>query len=511
MRQEEPGPESGPARRSATARVMPALAALALLASIPASAAGQVATVPVPVAGPLGTNLGVSVLDELDERFAMGDAAGASRVARKIVEAAVAAGLAEAASGVLSGHVALVWVAADRTGRTVLRRIHLPFQPRRPHSLDLPGVGSEVSGRPFHELFVAADPRAVLASTYTSSREADALASGVEEFVDESIGPFFGLLAGVAGELRSIAPAAAAPGEREERRREMRLQVTAARVVLPFTRATVKVSSIALVPLASNRVAASASDLAATLAFRQAAESPCARDYASRLARVVARVSAQEPCAVAPPGSAACLNAFHNAFSEAWSASVSMCRPRETDVETSDPVSAIDLQGMRAVDGKFRDFVVAGRPERVESQVTFSNRPPAHFGFGVGTALVLAGKVDRPRVKLERGVLVADALGRQLTMALVTWSPRGYDEQAYGMSASERFRPFAGVILTPDFGLGGGLSIALGHRVGVNLGAGVLFTRAARAGDVPGAPPANAARPFSLGFARVIFAGVHLG
>lgn len=188
-----------------------------------------------------------------------------------------------------------------------------------------------------------------------------------------------------------------------------------------------------------------------------------------------------------------------------------MCRPRETDGQSAGAVSSTDLQAMRAVDGKFRDFVATGRPERVESQVTFKNRPRKHLAFGAGTGLVLAGKLNRPRVKLERGRLVEDPLGRQLTMALVTWSPRGYDEQAYSMSAAERFRPFGGVILTPDFGLGGGLTIALGRRVGVNLGAGVLFTRAASSGDVPGAPPANAARPFSLGFARVIFAGVHFG
>ena len=80
------------------------------------------------------------------------------------------------------------------------------------------------------------------------------------------------------------------------------------------------------------------------------------------------------------------------------------------------------------------------------------------------------------RVKVGNdGKLVADPLARQMTLVVVNFAPKGYDPEHRPMSVAERVRRFAGVVATPDFGIGGGVSVGIWRGVGVNLGAAVLF------------------------------------
>ncbi|MFB3854432.1 MAG: hypothetical protein ACE148_11485 [Vicinamibacterales bacterium] len=480
----------------------------------------QVPTAAEPVGGPVRTGLGVETLDELDARFRAGDLASAARVAGEIVRAAAGAGLEPDACDLTRNHVALVWAAESPDGSPVLRRLHLPYSDRRPYAMDLPGISHPESQGKLYEIFVAPDARATLASTYHSTRDGDPLVAQVPEMAEAVLGPFFALAAGLAGELQA-AGARGRQGALPERipaeRAGIFLHVTAARVVLPFDRETVKVTSVASIPVSAESFARSAAELARSLRFQQVHDSKCGRAHTERLADVAAEVAATPACTSAAAGAGACLAAFDKAFAETRTVSAAECaalhagdagrNAAAAGVSSATQAPAEDLKAIDHVESRFRELAARSGPVRVQASVTFRNRPLAHFSFGLGGGVIVAGRLNRPRVREDRGLLVSDPLGREFSMAFVNWSPSGYDPHAERVSRSERFRPFAGAILTPDFGVGAGLSVVAVRGLGVNLGGGLLVTRAPAAGDRIGFPPADAKRPFALGVARVLYIG----
>jgi hypothetical protein len=95
-----------------------------------------------------------------------------------------------------------------------------------------------------------------------------------------------------------------------------------------------------------------------------------------------------------------------------------------------------------------------------------------------------------------------------MALFVVNFAPKGFDPEAKPMMLSERIRPFAGVVATPDFGLGGGLSIGIWKGVGVNLGGAVLFVPSLRGDDEIGSVPSRPTEPFGVARATVWFFGV---
>lgn len=452
--------------------------------------AAYVETTTLKVDGPVDTKLDLDRLKALDEKFKAGKMTEARAIATAIIDAAKAAGTIEEAYDYTKNYLALVWVAADAAGKLTVRRLVVPQPVPRPYALDLPGVTSNPD---FYELFVAGDRRATLVTVYRSTQEENPLVRQIPTIAAQILGPLFGLAAGVAGEILSEGTLR----EMQQRALKPTLHVTASRVVLPFRRATVQARSVAYVPKTLDRLRTDVDLLAATARLKDAAGYPCAQAHADRLKDTVMTVADQGACRTdsAPPVN--CMREFDTAFNAAFAASQKLCTTPSDD----------ETRTMKAVDGKFRDFVLNGA-DQVTSDITFRNQPLTHFSLAAVTGLALKGSMNKPRVKLDdQGVVVADPLGRVLTMIAFNWSPRGYDTELFEPSTDERYRVFAGAIITPDFGVGGGLSVLLVRGLAVNVGGGVVFGRAVESEEEIGKPPANAKDPFVLGRAPVLFVG----
>ncbi|MGE5360079.1 MAG: hypothetical protein ACM3NQ_13760, partial [Bacteroidales bacterium] len=97
-------------------------------------------------------------------------------------------------------------------------------------------------------------------------------------------------------------------------------------------------------------------------------------------------------------------------------------------------------------------------------------------------------------------VYAADPMPRLLTAVVVNLHPWPYQASAQRQSWRERLRTFAGVTITPDFGLAAGIGCSVVRGLSVNAGAAVMWTNAVRADQVgePIPDSANKNRPFAL-------------
>jgi hypothetical protein len=161
------------------------------------------------------------------------------------------------------------------------------------------------------------------------------------------------------------------------------------------------------------------------------------------------------------------------------------------------------------VDTEMRKLIASQQPERVTGEATLANTPLTRWSFGALTSFALTASSSKPRVKVGNdGKLVADPLGRQMALLVVNFAPKGFDPEAKPMMLSERIRPFAGVVATPDFGLGGGVSIGIWKGVGVNLGGAALFVPSLRGDDEIGSVPSQPTAAFGVARATAWFFGV---
>jgi hypothetical protein len=163
-----------------------------------------------------------------------------------------------------------------------------------------------------------------------------------------------------------------------------------------------------------------------------------------------------------------------------------------------------------AVDASYREFISGLGGAKLETSFDLKNIPKQILSLGVMTAFAFKGGVDdATRVKTnDDGNVVADPLGRQMNLVVVNIALTPYDSEAFQPTAAERFRLFAGAVVTPDFGVAGGFSALLVRGLSANIGGAILGVRGMQPGDTLGQPPTNSTDPFKLSPAYVLFAGV---
>lgn len=389
-------------------------------------------------------------------------------------------------------HVAIMWMGADAFGKTRLMRVVLSQSDRQPHSLDLPGV-SAAGDRQLSEVFLSRSPLGRITSLYTSTREEDPLIAQLPAFVQSLAGPLFTAVGTLAGRI----PGAIVEAVQEPKR--PKLWVVVKRVGLPLRRASIRLQAVAREPVSSAAFAADASRLASSLAFGEVPHAPCARGLASTLAGALPAVTQAPICSSLDAQPLECLAAFDTVITDSFDAAVKEC---DAGKPSRDALAALEK-----VDEAFRELVQDGTSSTAELDVTFKNRPPTHFSFGAGAGVMLTASLTRSRVDTKSGVLVADPLNRVMTMALVNWSPGGYDEKDPSIAPSERFRAFFGVALTPDFGPAFGVNVLLVRGIGLTAGGALLFGKGADSAEI-GLKPSRPDDPYDLAVARAAFVGI---
>jgi hypothetical protein len=169
-------------------------------------------------------------------------------------------------------------------------------------------------------------------------------------------------------------------------------------------------------------------------------------------------------------------------------------------------LSRIDLPFSRA---SIEVEDVVQRPEdKVTTKSKIFNRPLTRFSFGLVSSLVLSSSESDTRATIQSGNLTEDPLRGPMPMGVVNIHPWRYDADLEDVSWKERFRLFAGGILSPDFGFsaGGGLQLIRGFSV--NAGVGLLFIDTLKAGEELGEKPVDSDDPFEYGTATAFFFGV---
>jgi hypothetical protein len=492
------------------------LSAFVVVLVSPYAAVAQVATMAEALAEPFPIARPPADLDELTRLFNTSALAGLTRAARDILCVArrgpavsapadgaayetceelpsprAAAGAVADALDTRRNHVALMWIGHDPFGTPQLLRFVVHEGRGDLNRQDLPGVSAGGRHGQLIEVFLSRSPQGRIVSSYTSRREDDPLAGQLPQFVQALAGPLFATVGAIAGRIAGEPESSAEPPPR--------LMATVKRVGLPFRRATVRLRASAREPISSAAFAAAARRLAASVSFTDVPHVACARDLAQRLAQQLPAATRSAACSGPAPDDLECTKTFDAALTGSMAAAAAGCDGGKPSREA--------LQALTLVDKRFRALVQSGTATGAELDLTFRNRPPTHFAFGAGTAVIGEAWQTRPRVDTSGGDLIASPLPRVMTMAFVNWSPGGYDPDDDELSGAERWRVFVGTALTPDVGPVIGLNVLLVRGIGLTLGGAVLFGKGADAQEL-GGPPARPDDPYRLSIARAVFAGV---
>jgi hypothetical protein len=389
-------------------------------------------------------------------------------------------------------HVAVMWLGEDAFGKPGLLRVVVSRGSGQPYGLDLPGVSTTTKHGQLVELFLSRSVQGRVTSLYTSTREDDPLLATLPAFVKALAGPLFATVGSIAGTLRATEQETLAPPQ-------PKLAATVKPVGLPFRRAKVRFQAVAREPLSTDDFAGSAQRLASALRFNQVPRAMCARTLATTLAAELPGVTREAVCSAPTADPLQCLKAFDAVLTEHFDAAVKACEGGKPAAE--------ERRALERVDTDFRELVNDGTSTGAELDVTFKNRPLSHFAFGAGGGVMARASLSRPRVTTKNGVLVADPLDRVMTTAFVNWSPAGYDPEDPRLPVAERFRPFFGAALTPDFGPAIGLNVLLVRGIGITAGGALLFGTGADTDEV-GTAPSRPDDPYKLSIARAVFVGL---
>ena len=474
----------------------------------PAAAAAQTVTVPQPLARaavpceaaapPCET-----VPEVLSRHAAVGDSSTLHRYAWEVLSTLSRDApplLREALGDVRRNYYRFIWVDAEYAdGEPAIRTllVHLDDVPDAPDSLPGIGVSAVASGPALIDVFASDDPDAVLRTQYISTRLEDPRPAQIPGLVEAS--GVIGFLAGAVARTRGEAAGPPAT------------TYSIARARLPFRRSNVTIRDTVVVPGSAAALREAATDLRDGLMIREARSSRCAQALATSHAAAIATGATQGACS-APQGQASALNAREAAacrdelldlLAESYRSTAGSCQDTPPDAGF-DPLLVVDTT--------FTELVESLRQTRRTSESNLVNVPRTRYSFGLLSGAILGtptgfGSTVRARVG-DEGTIVQDPLPTLLNMVVVNIHPLAYDPDRHSIGWSERFRFFAGTVVSPDFGVGGGAGVMILRGLAANVGWATLFVSSPKTGLAIGDTPLTDADPLRIGRAGVFFAGL---
>jgi len=182
------------------------------------------------------------------------------------------------------------------------------------------------------------------------------------------------------------------------------------------------------------------------------------------------------------------------------------CSSRRPRPENCPPFEDTDLKLAISARNSFVQIATAEKAKDYSATTTIQSSRLNRFGFAAVTSVILRAYHSDDRVKVANGKLAKDPLAGNLTMGAVNIHFVPYDPEAEHMSVSERFRLFAGGVIIPNFGAGGGLSIGIIRGLSFNVGyAQLLISKLGPNESLDTAPKST--NPFKVGTAGVTFVG----
>jgi hypothetical protein len=462
------------ALRRTTLRTTLTLFALAIVSAADTSA--QTVTVPIRVKVGCAFDLKDAVKD-LTRHYLKGDGNALRTHAAALLKATETC--PEIKNTAITKHdvLILLWVDADPLGgEQVVYRAIVQKGDVDPFGTVLPGVGR--STRTF-ELFVSVKPQDAIATTYTSTRERNPIEELLPAFAQAIFDPLTALLAATQ-RIPPSAPRGANPH-----------YATVSQVVLPFTRAAVHVEIRVAQPPQQGGFEKAIATLSATNQFITAAHSLCGQNLDTALRQLSEKAAS---CTAVPT---TCIDNLKDPFEKAHQTALSKCT---TDGERAD---------LLAVEASYRDLVANIANTEVKAAFDLKNAPRKLVSLGLLSAYAFTGGVvDGARVKVDDGNLVADPLDRRLSLVVVNFGFKPYNAEAFHPTGAERFKWFAGAVVTPDFGAAIGVSALIARGLSANFGGAIIGVRGLHSDDQLGNPPTHDTDPYKMSSARVLFAGV---
>jgi hypothetical protein len=475
-------------------RVVVSGAILALGALIPTGAKAQTPTVPIHQAGPCGIKT-EKPAQQLTTLYHAGDWTSFQTKARKLLKELDESKCSDATSSsrprLEQDFTLLIWRGRPPIGEAALFTAVVPPSgykgPVEPYALKLPGLAAKSSAR-LYQVFVADTPGDTIATVYMSTRQQNPLVEQIPAVVASIVDPLLALGSLAQGALRRQAVREAAVG-----------WLTVARVVLPFERAGVELHIQALQPPTATTVIEGAKTLGDSLRLMDARYSPCAVGLSDAMVKVVDGGKITCASSAANQGGAACLMQLDTKLKQAYDDALKSCGTAESD-----------LQALRLVDGKFREYLSNISDTKTPGKTDLKNAPLERYSFGVVTGLLFGSSSTRTRVTVnDDGIVVADPLKRVLAMVVVNGSFFKFDPTAHRVTRQERHRWFAGAVVAPSFGVGAGYSYLFVRGLAFNAGVVAIGITGAEDGQELGQPvnPEDLEDPYRLGVTYGWFLG----
>lgn len=458
------------------------------------TANAQVPTVPVSLGDALKTGITAGGLSELTKFYNEGKWKNLQDKAGEMIRNIP---LEPLKSKGADNYVVLLWSGKDAAGEDALLWTFVHDPHPEAYATVLPGLKG--TKKALYEVYLSEQVGAGFTSYYLSTGVEDPFMTQIPTVVERIAEPLFALFGGAAG----VLPVRALPPGRKGLKAEPKEPIYAwvRQVALPIARADVKAHYFAGEPIPIEDFVDNAKQLAARLRFTTVSHSECGRGLASTLETAAAEVAGKS-CLAPTSGDTAeqrkkkaedCLKAFDDRFLHEYRTATSAC-----------PTDAAP----RVVNREFRNLVTNWRPEKRKSEVTFQNRPLTHFGFGALTSFAFEGRTNKPRAKVDDGVLVEDPLPRAITAVVLNYNILGYNASSSRVGWEERLNLFGGGTITPTFGLTGGVNFVLVRGLGLNMGYARLFHLTKRDDDSFGQPPSDKLDPLGVDNVGVWFAGL---
>jgi len=400
--------------------------------------------------------------------------------------------LQKALGDVQRNYYRLVWVGRDDSGGAPSLQSAVVHEGDTGAIRALPGI-TPSSSIQFLDVFVSAEPGAILESQYVSTPVKDPLMAQIPAFVEKT---------GVIGFIAGLPLARGATDS-------VSTTYSIARPVLPLARADIKIKDTVILPGSAVGMRRASGELRDRLSIREARLSTCAQELARADAAAIASALGQESCAF-PAGQTSLDASGVNACRASLLALLEDEYKKAAGCRDATPPSGSDP--LLVVDKQFTDLAGTLKETRRAAESKLSNTPRTRYSFGVLTSAIIGNPHYRGttvRAKIGgNGSLVHDPMPTVLTMVMVNIHPRAYDPQQDQPTLAERFRLFAGTSITPDFGIGGGAGVMILRGLTVNVGWANLFVRTPREGLSLGQTPPAGTAPLSAGNAGVWFAGL---
>jgi hypothetical protein len=174
--------------------------------------------------------------------------------------------------------------------------------------------------------------------------------------------------------------------------------------------------------------------------------------------------------------------------------------------ETCASLSPLELPLELGIRNSFAQLLTAEKKGDFTATKTYINTQLTRITFTAISGVIVKSHDSEGRVKISGGNLTRDPLVGNLTMGAVNIHLLPYDPDTPDMTRRERVRFFAGGVLLPNFGFGGGLGVGIVRGLSINVGYARLFTNTLADGESLNTAP-QMTNPFRLSTSGAVFIG----